>query len=97
MVLQEEEEKVHPNEEVVMDLMKKTFYIRRRNILKAMTSVTNLLKIYPSLRNHSQVSTNVCYQGYIIENMPSVLHYVSKLSLLSISAYISRFTDYIHR
>ena len=56
VALQEEEEKLHPNEEVVMDLMEKTFFIRRQNILKASIPVTDLLKIYPSLRNYNQVS-----------------------------------------
>ena len=65
MLLQEEEEKLHPNREVVMDIMKKTFYVRRQNILKASTSVSNLLKIYPSLRNYDQVSAYVNYQGCI--------------------------------
>lgn len=61
MILQEEEEKLNPNKEVVMDLMKKTFFIRRQNILKAPASVPNLLKIYPSLRNCDQVSDLVMY------------------------------------
>ena len=56
MILQEEEEKLNPNREVVMDLMRKTFFIRRQNILRAPVSVTKLLRIYPSLRNHDQVS-----------------------------------------
>jgi len=58
--LQEEEEKLSPNEEVVANLMKKTFFIRRRSILKckAPISVANLLKIYPSLRNCNQVSVH---------------------------------------
>jgi len=66
--LQREEEKQNPNKEVVMDLMKKTFFIRRQNILKlkAPISVANLLKIYPSLRNYNQVST---YAGTIINIM----------------------------
>lgn len=55
MLLQEEEEKLHPNREVMMDIMKKTFYIRRQNILKASVSVSNLLKIYPLLRNYNEV------------------------------------------
>ena len=56
MLLQEEEEKLNPNREVVMDLMRKTFFIRRQSIVKAPASVTKLLKIYPSLRNYDQVS-----------------------------------------
>ena len=55
--LQEEEEKLHPNEDIVTNLMKNTFFIRRQNILKASISVTNLLRIYPSLRKYNQVST----------------------------------------
>lgn len=55
-MLQEEEKKPTPDKEVVMDLMKKTFFIRRQNILKIKTPVASLLKMFPSLRNEIQVS-----------------------------------------
>lgn len=55
-MLQKEEEKPNPNKEVVLDLMEKTFFIRRQNILKTPTSVASLLKTFPSLKNHIQVS-----------------------------------------
>ena len=67
IALQEEEEKLHPNEDIVTDLMKNTFFIRRQNILKASTSVTNLLRIYPSLRNYNQVSiTHTYVTNYLV-------------------------------
>ena len=58
--LQEEEAKPSPNKEVVMDLMKKTFFIRRNNAVKASTPVVTVLKIFPSLKNYSQVSVYSC-------------------------------------
>lgn len=54
--LQKEGEKHNPNKMLVMDLMKKTFYMRRQSILKGPTSVASLLKIFPFLRNYDQVS-----------------------------------------
>ena len=59
-VLQEEEAKPSPNKEVVMDLMKKTFFNRRNNTLKASTSIVTMLKTFPSLKNYSQVSVHSC-------------------------------------
>lgn len=59
-MLQVEERKPNPNREMVMSLMEKTFFIRRRNILKALTSVSSLLETFPSLRNYIQVSTYMC-------------------------------------
>ena len=56
--LQEEEANLSPKKEVVMDLMKKTFFIRRKNVLIGQTSVVSLLQIFPSLKNHSQVSVH---------------------------------------
>lgn len=55
-ILQQQGERPNPDKAVVMDLMKKTFYTRRQNILKASTSVAGLLKIFPCLRSHIQVS-----------------------------------------
>ena len=55
-MLQVEEKKPNPNRETVMNLMEKTFFIRRQTILKAPTSVSRLLETFPSLRNHIQVS-----------------------------------------
>ena len=49
-------ERPNPDKAMVMDLMKKTFYMRRQNILKASTSVADLLKTFPCLRSHIQVS-----------------------------------------
>lgn len=73
MILQGEEKKPNPNREMVMDLMEKTFFIRRQNILKTTTSVASLLKMFPSLRNHIQVSVhahmnNICTNCLFIEN-----------------------------
>ena len=56
-ILQQQGERPNPDKAVVMDhLMKKTFYMRRQNILKASTSVADLLKTFPCLRSHIQVS-----------------------------------------
>ena len=61
-ILQQQGERPNPDKAVVVDLMKKTFYMRRQNILKASTSVADLLKTFPCLRNRIQVSSmrNVC-------------------------------------
>lgn len=64
MVLQEEEGKMNPNNEVVMDLMRKTYSSRRQNILSVPTSLTDLLKIYPSLKDYYQVGAiNYMYKS----------------------------------
>ena len=63
-MLQQQGEKPNPDKGVVMDLMKKTFYLRRQNILKASTSVASLLKTFPCLRNRIQVSVHAKISVY---------------------------------
>ena len=62
-ILQQQVEVSNPDKEVVMDLMEKTFYMRRQNILKASTSVAGLLKTFPCLRSHVQVSKHAQVLG----------------------------------
>ena len=57
-ILQQEGEIPNPDKGMVKDLMKKTFYTRRQNVLKASTSVASLLKTFPCLRSHIQVSVH---------------------------------------
>ena len=81
--LQNEEKKLNPNKAVIMGLMKKTFYIRRWNILKTPTTVSNILKIYPSLRNCDQVScVHICNIINIVVSIFLSRKYVYSVLLL---------------
>ena len=57
--LQKEYKKLRPDQYVVKELMRKTFKIRREQIQEAPTRVSDLLEIYPALKNYDHVSTCV--------------------------------------
>ena len=54
-LLQQEERKLVPNKGVVSDLMKRTYPFRRREFLEQPLPITELFKIYPSLKRSDQV------------------------------------------
>ena len=54
-LLQMEERKVSPDMNIVADLMKRTFLIRRTGIMDEPQPVYQLLKVYPFLRKYDQV------------------------------------------
>jgi len=54
-MLQSEERKVSPDKNVVADLMSRTFYFRRSEILEQPQLVQELLKTYPSMKRYDQV------------------------------------------
>ena len=54
--LKKEHARITPRPHVMADLMKKTFHVRRQEIMTSPTTVTNLLKAYPSLKKYDIVS-----------------------------------------
>ena len=54
-LMQLEERKVSPDLNILADLMKRTFSIRRTEIIDEPQPVYQLLKVYPSLRRYNQV------------------------------------------
>ena len=64
-LLQMEEKKLSPDLNIVADLMKRTFSIRRAGILDEPQPVYQLLKVYPSLRRYDQV-IQLNYMGHLI-------------------------------
>lgn len=76
--LQSEEKKISPNAAVCKDLMKRSFNIRREDILNNPKPVSELLKIYPSLKRGDQVKILVIIlkcQSIIMHNLTIVFFF----------------------
>lgn len=58
-LMQLEERKVSPDVNILADLMKRTFPIRRAEIIDEPQPVNELLKVYPSLRRCDQVIQSI--------------------------------------
>lgn len=61
-LLLSEERKLNPNKQMVCVLMGRTFAFRRRDLLKNPYPITEVLKMYPSLRRIDQVHTHLTYK-----------------------------------
>ena len=60
-ILKAEMKKANPNKQTVKELMRRSFFQRRRNIVDGMGTVQDILIHYPALKNPEEVSIAILY------------------------------------